>query len=76
MKKDDKCEKTKLGRILEIGKIDEKVPQQRENQILAECRKSGKLMKKCDNSEKTKLEPKYIVFCRRRYSKITHMAIF
>jgi len=37
------------------GKIDKKVPQQRENQILAESGKSGKLMKKCHNSEKTKL---------------------
>jgi hypothetical protein len=40
MKKDDKCEKTKLGRILEIGKIDEKVPQQRENKIWPNLRTS------------------------------------
>jgi hypothetical protein len=44
-----------MGRSNRLGKIDEKVPQQRENQILAESRKSGTLMKKCHNSEKRKL---------------------
>ena len=49
------CQNMVWKAFLLFGEIDEKVPQQRENQILAESGKSGKLMKKCHNSEKTKL---------------------
>ena len=44
-----------MERSNKFGKIDKKMPQQRENQILAESGNSGKLMKKSHNSENSKL---------------------